>query len=207
VYLHELLARHRIAMPDSTVITRDRLRAISRELAFPCVLKQPDSAFSQGVVKVDDADAFMRKGDELLARSELIIAQAFLPTTFDWRVGIFERKPLYVCRYYMAHEHWQIVRRDEDGKMVEGESETLSVEDAPPHVVRLAVRAANLIGNGLYGVDLKQSGRRCYVIEVNDNPSIDAGVEDLVLKDELYHTIMAGIMRQVEKRKQASDHG
>jgi glutathione synthase/RimK-type ligase-like ATP-grasp enzyme len=207
VYLHELLARHRIALPATTVITRDRLRAISRELAFPCVLKQPDSAFSRGVVKVDDADAFLRKCGELLARSELIIAQAFLPTTFDWRIGIFDRKPLYVCRYYMADEHWQIVRRDDDGRIFEGESETLSVEDAPPRVVRLAVRAANLVGNGLYGVDLKESGKRCYVIEVNDNPSIDAGVEDLVLKDELYRVIMTGIMRQVERRKQPVRRG
>jgi glutathione synthase/RimK-type ligase-like ATP-grasp enzyme len=207
VYLHELLSRHRVATPETTIVTRDRLRALSRKLALPCILKQPDSSFSKGVIKVDDADAFLHKGGELLARSELIIAQAFLPTTFDWRVGIFDRKPLYVCRYYMAEEHWQIVRRDDDGTILEGDSETLRVEDAPPQVVRLALRAANLIGNGLYGVDLKQSGRRCYVIEVNDNPSIDAGVEDLVLKDELYRTIMAGIMRRVEERKLAGRRG
>jgi glutathione synthase/RimK-type ligase-like ATP-grasp enzyme len=201
VFLHELLARHRVPTPATTIVTRDRLRVLARELQFPCILKQPDSAFSQGVVKVDDAEAFLRKGGQLLARSELIVAQVFLPTTFDWRVGVFDRKALYVCRYYMADEHWQIVRRDPDGATVEGDSDTLSVEEAPTQVVRLALRAANLIGNGLYGVDLKQSGKRCYVIEVNDNPSIDAGVEDLVLKDDLYRTVTAGIMRRVEERK------
>ena len=26
----------------------------------------------------------------------------YLPTDFDWRVGIFDRKPLFVCKYFMA---------------------------------------------------------------------------------------------------------
>ena len=49
------------------------------------------------------------------------------------------------------------------------------MEHAPSAVVSTALKAANLIGDGLYGVDIKQVGRKCYVIEVNDNPNIDAG--------------------------------
>jgi glutathione synthase/RimK-type ligase-like ATP-grasp enzyme len=69
-------------------------------------------------------------------------------------------------------------------------------------VVRTALRAANLIGDGLYGVDIKQVGQSLYVIEVNDNPNIDAGVEDAVLKDELYKRIMRVILRRIEQRKE-----
>jgi glutathione synthase/RimK-type ligase-like ATP-grasp enzyme len=207
VFLAELLARHRIPTPATRIVTRENLETLAGELDFPRILKQPDSAFSVGVSKADDAAEFLRKGSELLKNSEMIIAQEFLPTDFDWRVGIFDRKPLYVCRYYMASRHWQIVRRDSDGRVHEGEADTLAVEDAPPQVVRLALRAANLIGNGLYGVDLKQAGRRCYVIEVNDNPSIDAGVEDAVLKDELYRSIMQLMMQRVEERKRAGRPG
>jgi glutathione synthase/RimK-type ligase-like ATP-grasp enzyme len=36
------------------------------------------------------------------------------------------------------------------------------------------------------------------VIEVNDNPSIDAGVEDLVLKDELYLAVIRSITHRIE---------
>jgi glutathione synthase/RimK-type ligase-like ATP-grasp enzyme len=76
----------------------------------------------------------------------------------------------------------------------------MAVEDAPKNVVDSAVRAAGLIGDGLYGVDLKQSAGRCYVIEVNDNPNIDAGFEDQVLKDKLYLRIMESFLRRIEKR-------
>ena len=44
-------------------------------------------------------------------------------------------------------------------------------------------------------------GSKFYVIEVNDNPSIDAGVEDAVLQDDLYQQIMAVFLQRIEQRK------
>ena len=35
------------------------------------------------------------------------------------------------------------------------------------------------MGDGLYGVDLKQTSKGVYVIEVNDNPNIDAGLKTM----------------------------
>jgi len=107
---------------------------------------------------------------------------------------------LYVCQYAMAGGHWQIVKHGEDGDFSEGDSATLAVEDAPADVVETAVRAANLIGDGLYGVDLKQTADGIRVIEVNDNPSIDAGIEDAVLGDALYDRIMDEFLQRLRRR-------
>ena len=202
VFLAESLEHHRIATPRTVIVHWDNVESVTRQLGLPCILKQPDSSFSQGVVKVDTEVDYMNAVERLLSKSELIIAQEFLPTDFDWRVGLFDRHPLYVCRYYMARAHWQIIKRDSEGKMTEGRSDTLPVEHAPDAVIRTALRAANLIGDGLYGVDLKQVGDKIYVIEVNDNPSIDHNVEDKVLKDELYNRIMRVMLRRVEERKE-----
>jgi glutathione synthase/RimK-type ligase-like ATP-grasp enzyme len=54
-------------------------------------------------------------------------------------------------------------------------------------------------------VDLKQVGEKVYVIEVNDNPNVDAGFEDRVLKDELYERFMRVMMRRVERRKEGGN--
>jgi hypothetical protein len=90
--------------------------------------------------------------------------------------------------------------RSDDGKrVVEGEHDTLPVDEVPKHVIETALRAARVIGDGLYGVDLKDDGKRALVIEVNDNPSIDAGVEDSVLKDGLYRAIMETFVRRLEQ--------
>ena len=67
----------------------------------------------------------------MLGDSDLVVAQAYVPTGFDWRVGVLDRKPLFVCRYYMARHHWQIYKHEE-GKVTAGRWDTLAVEDAPP---------------------------------------------------------------------------
>ena len=205
VYLAELLSRHSIPIPRTLVIHRNNISDITKVLGLPCILKQPDSAFSMGVVKVETDDKLNEEVLRLLSKSDLIVGQEFLPTSFDWRVGICDRRPLYVCRYYMARRHWQIIKRDEAGNThSEGEADTLSVGEAPDEVVKTALKAANLIGDGLYGVDLKQVGQKYYVIEVNDNPNIDAGIEDAVMKDALYREIMGVFLKRIEQRKRGA---
>ena len=67
--------------------------------------------------------------------------------------------------------------------------------------IQTALKAANLIGDGLYGVDLKEVGNQPYIIEVNDNPSIDTGYEDMVLKSALYREIMSVFLQRIEAQE------
>jgi glutathione synthase/RimK-type ligase-like ATP-grasp enzyme len=201
VYLAELLTRHKIPIPRTCVVHRGNMDTVADELGFPCVLKKPDSSFSKGVVKVNNQDELVKRLSEYFTESDLLVAQEFLPTTFDWRIGILDQQPLYACKYYMAQGHWQIIRQDQTGNGRYGKSETLPIELAPRRVVQAALKAANLMGNGLYGVDVKQSDDKFYVIEVNDNPNLDAGFEDAILKDELYRRIMAVFVKRIEQRK------
>ncbi len=200
VYLAEALLRHRIPSPRTLIVHRGNVDQIVPTLGLPCVLKQPDSSFSHGVVKVATTEELGARVEELLEKSDLLVAQEFLPTDFDWRIGVFAGQPLWACRYHMARKHWQIVKHDRDGSHSYGKVDCCSVEDAPKSIVRAAVRAARLMGNGLYGVDLKEVRRRGIVIEVNDNPNIDAGFEDQVLKDDLYLRIMNGFLARVRAR-------
>jgi glutathione synthase/RimK-type ligase-like ATP-grasp enzyme len=200
VFLAELLERHRIPIPKTMIVHKDNLETVGKELGYPCILKKPDSSFSQGVEKAENPVELLEKTRRLLNDSELIIAQQYLPTEYDWRIGILDKTPLYACKYYMAKNHWQIIKRQGTRKE-EGLFETIPLGATPPKVLQTALKAANLIGDGLYGVDLKQVGNHYYVIEVNDNPSIDAGIEDLVLRDQLYLSIMHSFLKRIEERK------
>ncbi len=198
VFLAQLMERHRIPQPKTLLLHRANLDEVVRELGFPMVLKQPDSQFSKGVIKVDNAAAFKRETRDFLERSDLIVAQAFEPTEYDWRVGVLDGQPLYACRYFMAKEHWQVVKRDAKGAKHEGDHETLDVAQVPKAVLSVALQAARAVGDGLYGVDLKQFGNVVKVIEVNDNPNIDWGVEDLVLKDAIYRKIIEYFVKKLD---------
>lgn len=204
VYLAELLTKHQIPAPETLIISPETSELVSDKLGFPCILKQPDSSFSQGVVKVNDKAEFDEKSKALFEKSDLLIAQKFIPTTFDWRVGILNGEALYGCRYHMARKHWQIYERTGDGKTYSGNADTLAIEDIPKDVVKNALKAAKLIGNGLYGVDVKEIDGKVYVIEVNDNPSIDSGCEDAILKDKLYQAVMDEFLRRVELKKRGN---
>jgi glutathione synthase/RimK-type ligase-like ATP-grasp enzyme len=201
VYLVELAKRLDLAIPPTLVVSSARTDDIIRELGLPCVLKQPDSAFSEGVFRADTREELSAGLQRLLSRSDLVVVQSFMPTEFDWRVAVLDRQPLFVCRYYMADGHWQIYHHGEK-KTKEGESETIDVRHAPRQVLQLALKTANAIGDGFYGVDIKTVNGRHVLMEINDNPSVDRGVEDAVLRDELYERVMKVFKARVDAGKQ-----
>jgi glutathione synthase/RimK-type ligase-like ATP-grasp enzyme len=199
VYLTEVLARHGIPTPRTRIVHREVLERAADGIGFPCIVKQPDSSSSLGVFKADDPESLLELLGRMLTTSDLVLVQEFVPTPFDWRVGVLDRQPLFAAKYFMAPRHWQIVKHEPvSGRMRWGRWETLPLDQVPATGLDLAVRAANLIGDGLYGVDVKQVGDAWLVIEINDNPSIEHQVEDLILKDALYERVMDSFVRRLE---------
>ncbi|HUG02590.1 MAG TPA: RimK family protein [Longimicrobiales bacterium] len=200
VYQAELFEKHGIPCPRTLIVHKENADGVGARLGFPCVLKRPDGSFSAGVLRADDPQQLAQHLETFFRQSELVVAQEFVPSSFDWRIGVLDGKPLYACRYHMVRGHWQIRKEDEKAGHSYGRVETLPLPDAPAGAIEIAVRAANLIGRGLYGVDVKEVDGRFLVVEVNDNPNIEAGYEDAVRKDELYTTILQSFVDRIEAR-------
>ncbi len=203
VFLTELLKKNNVPAPESVIVqsfNEQWKEQLMDALEFPMVLKIPDGAFSKGVIKVRNEEELEKEAALLFEKSALILAQAFMPTPFDWRIGIINRHPIFSCKYMMSRGHWQIYQHHNSGRVSSGGFETLDLKQVPKQVIETAVKAANLIGNGLYGVDLKEIDGQVYVIEVNDNPSIDHHVEDAFLGDILYDRIMTEFLRRIQLR-------
>ena len=203
VYQAEVFARHGIPSPRTLVVHEGNTHELLQHVGLPCVLKKPDGAFSLGVVKVETAEEAVERLEVLLEESELVVAQEFVPSDFDWRVGVLDRKALFLCRYHMARGHWQIVSRkgrtDRYGRV-----EAAPAEDAPPGLIETAVRAASLFGDGFFGVDVKVVDGRQMVMEVNDNPNLDADYEDAILKDSVYDALAAWFRTRLDRRGEGS---
>jgi len=204
VYLAELLAHNDISAPRTRIVHRDNLLEAAEYIGYPCILKQPDSSSSRGVVKAETESSLREQAAKLFETSDLLIAQEYMPTDFDWRIGVIDRRPLYAAKYHMAPRHWQILKRNKaTGEVISyGPSEVMPVEEVPPEGLRLAVKAANLIGDGFYGVDLKQVNGKWFVMEINDNPTVDFRMEDRFLKEDLYRRVMSVFLRRLEERKE-----
>jgi glutathione synthase/RimK-type ligase-like ATP-grasp enzyme len=174
------------------------LERAAATLGWPMVVKIPDGSFSRGVHKVASIEELKTLTDQLFEDTDLLLAQKFLPTSFDWRVGVLAGEPLFVCQYHMARGHWQIIKHGQNGDAEEGGHRTLAIADAPKPVIETALRAARAIGSGLYGVDLKETPEGVVVIEINDNPNLDHGIEDQVGKDEIWTRLLGWFVTRID---------
>ncbi|MEK9896861.1 MAG: hypothetical protein VW518_10630, partial [Burkholderiaceae bacterium] len=107
--LAELLQQGKVPIPKGMVVHSENRQTVGAILGFPCVLKLPDSSFSQGVIKVRDEAELKVHLQKMFAQSELVLAQEYMPTDFDWRIGVLDGKPLFACKYFMARGHWLIL--------------------------------------------------------------------------------------------------
>ena len=107
-------------------------------------------------------------------------------------------EPLFACHYLMARSHWQIVKHKPDGSVVQGAAKAFRFDEVPAQVLDIGVRAARLIGDGLYGGDIKQNDEGIFVIEINDNPNVDHGYEDAAGKDEVWSKLARWFVDRLE---------
>lgn len=206
VFLDELLRREGLPTPRTVVVTGNTPWAQVAELGLPLVVKLPDSAFSAAVHKVASRKEFEHRAEEMFQQSPMLIAQEYLPTEFDWRIGVLDGRLLFAARYFMARGHWQI-RAEQQGTARYGRVEAVPRDEAPAEVVELALRTAALIGRGLYGVDIKETPGGPVVIEINDNPNLDVGYEDAEDGALVYEDIVNFFLRRLEDAGAAAEPG
>jgi glutathione synthase/RimK-type ligase-like ATP-grasp enzyme len=156
----------------------------------PVVIKAPYTSFSKYVEKVSCETSFREVAKRFFRRSDYIVVQRFMPSRFDWRVGVLNGEVLYVCKYMMPKGKWKHgVKRRGKPSFVWGRTVTLKRDNAPQRLKETALKACSVIGKGLYGVDIKEINGDYVVVEVNDNPSIYKDQEDLRDKD-IYERII-----------------
>ena len=144
------------------------------ELGTPLIVKEPSTSFSLRVEKVNDIAGFFQVARRFIHLSDWIVVQQYIESKYDWRVGVLDGELLYACKYTIPSVTFKI-QASVNGHIVYCGVESVPENAIPPHVVRLGIDAGNAVGNGLYGVDIKNNNGDAYVIEVNDNPSLESG--------------------------------
>ncbi len=183
VNMYQHLMRADIPMPDTCFlmdeeVTEEQAHEMFEEFGTPLVLKAPNSSFSAYVEKVHDPASFVKVGKRFLRRADRLVVQQYLPSSFDWRVNILDGKVLTVVKYVMAKGAWRIHDKDDAGRPNICEVFGVERNQVNPALIDIALKAGAAIGRSLYGVDVKEFDDGFMVIEVNDNPNIDAGEED-----------------------------
>ncbi len=189
-----------VPMPDTIwleekEVTHARAEQLLETMGWPLVLKAPNSSFSMYVDKVETPAEFIKVGRRFLRRSDRIVVQRFVRSEFDWRVGVLNGKPLYVCQYVIPRKRWKILTYTAEGRAIIGPVIAVEIDKVDPKLLETARAAAAAVGNGLYGIDLKQVADSYLVIEVNDNPTINAGDED-TKAPHIYEDVIRYLMNE-----------
>ena len=183
VNMYRHLQKAGVPMPDTRFLKESDLTAETGSLLLetmgsPLVLKAPNSSFSLYVERVSTPEEFVRVGKRFLRRADRVVAQRFVQSEYDWRVGVLGGEPLYACQYLIPKKRWKITTYTEGGREISGNVKGFELSKVNPKLIDTAIQAARAIGTGLYGIDLKQAGDGFVVIEVNDNPTIAEDEED-----------------------------
>jgi glutathione synthase/RimK-type ligase-like ATP-grasp enzyme len=195
VHQYALFEKYDIPRIPTVFLNKDDLRhkkitEIFDHLGKPVVIKAPYTSFSRYVEKAACETSFREVAKRFFKKSDVLTIQKFIPTAFDWRVGVLGNDILYVCKYLIPKGKWKHGAKLR-GKptVVWGRTESVNKQDMPPRLKEVALKACSIIGKGLYGVDIKEVSGEYVVVEVNDNPSIYAGYEDSMAPD-IYQRII-----------------
>lgn len=206
IYMHNLLKSNNINSPKTIILSSnnpEQLKQAVDEIGLPMIIKIPDGSFSKGVFKVESPEQLIKVTEDLFKKTALLLAQEYFYTDFDWRIGVLNDRALFACKYYMTKGHWQIYDHSKKVKkgVHVGEAETFPISKVPKHVINTALKLSHLVGDSLYGVDVKEKNGKAYVIEINDNPNIDADVEDAISGMDLYHNVIHEFVRRIEEKR------
>lgn len=179
INMYSHLEKENVPIPKTVFLSKndlseERVVRLFEELGTPIIVKEPSTSFSLRVEKVNDISGFFQVARRFIKLSDWIVAQQYIESKYDWRVGVLGGELLYACKYTIPSVTFKI-QASVNGHVVYCGVESVPENAIPPHVVRLGIDAAQAVGNGLYGVDIKNNNGDAYVIEVNDNPSLESG--------------------------------
>ena len=103
VFLAELFDRNAIPHPETVVAHEDTVEKIAATVGLPVRAQAPRLGVLAGRrARRHRGRAAGARAADFLRDSELVIAQEFTPSEFDWRIGVLGGEALYACRYHMA---------------------------------------------------------------------------------------------------------
>ncbi len=188
--LHDLFDKNNIPSPKSVLFTGEdnTIERIFDMLGTPVIIKTPYTRFSSHVEKANNREEFIEISKRFLRKSKVMIVQEYIRSDFDWRVGILNNEILYLCKYCIPEGGWK-VKSKVNGRNVWGDTIAVPKESISHELKDICISLSKCVGDGLYGLDVKETKDGYKVIEINDNPSIYKGFEDAIDQD-IYEKII-----------------
>ncbi len=180
MYLHLMQAK--VPIPRTEILVTKKIvpsdaRSYFERLGSQVVLKEPSTSYSNRVKRVHRVEDFLQTARAYLKMADELVVQEYIESEEDWRIGVLDGRFLFASRYVLPRESDQVQAVDSEEIPYYG-IEMVREDEVPKGAIDLAIQACHAIGSGLFSVDIKEREGKMYVIEVNDNPSLESGEEE-----------------------------
>ncbi len=188
----QILSRHpKIGIPPTEFVRRreDVMAAIKRVGGAPVIIKLLEGTQGVGVILAESAKAAEAIVETLQSARQNVLIQKFVAESKGRDVRAFvvgDRVVAAMRRVAQGGEFRSNVHRG-------GRTEAIELT---PELERTAIRAAQVLGLDIAGVDMLEAGDGPQIMEVNSSPGLE-GIEGATRLD-----VAAEIIRYVEQRVQ-----
>ena len=167
----QILSHQGIPVPRTALVTswRDTERAISRVGGVPCVIKASQGTQGDSVHLAHSIRDAKELAYRLLANRETVLVQEYIRESHgrDVRVIVAGGEVIAAMRRVARGREFR------SNFHLGGQVETIELED---EYAKIAIRAANLLGIEVGGVDLLEGRSGPILLEVNSSPGLE-GIE------------------------------
>ena len=167
----QILSHQGIPVPRTALVTswRDTERAISRVGGVPCVIKASQGTQGDSVHLAHSIRDAKELAYRLLANRETVLVQEYIRESHgrDVRVIVAGGEVVAAMRRVARGREFR------SNFHLGGQVETIELED---EYAKIAIRAANLLGIEVGGVDLLEGRSGPILLEVNSSPGLE-GIE------------------------------
>ncbi len=167
----QILSRHDIGIPPTTFVRdkRDVLRAIERVGGAPVIIKLLEGTQGVGVILADSVKIAQAIVETLHSANQNVLIQKFVSESKGRDIRAFvvgDRVVAAMRRVAQGDEFRSNVHRG-------GAAEAVQLD---PEYERTAIRAAQIMGLRIAGVDMLESSEGPQIMEVNSSPGLE-GIE------------------------------
>ena len=173
----QILARHHIGIPETTFVRdkKDVMPAIERVGGAPVIIKLIEGTQGIGVLLAENARAAESIVELLQSQKQNVLIQKFVAESRGKDIRAFvvgDRVVAAMRRVAQGQEFRSNVHRG-------GKAEAI---DLPEEYADVAIRAAQILGLRVAGVDMLESASGPQIMEVNSSPGLE-GIESCTQLD------------------------
>ncbi|RLE38622.1 hypothetical protein DRJ17_03495 [Candidatus Woesearchaeota archaeon] len=192
------LQMHNIPMPKTYIAaTKEAARKILENVNYPIIMKFLQGTHGKGVMFADSFNSATSILDALVALSQPFIIQEYIDTqgTDIRAIVVGDRVVAAMKRIAAPGEERANIHSGGSGKRIELDAYTR----------RIAIKAAKAIGADICGVDILQSIKGPFVLEVNISPGLPGVTEatKIDVADEIAKFLAKKTKERMSKEKEA----